>query len=82
MIHQDLDILVLKLVNPLRVLNKEVTKVRILNPLVIIAIKKDILLISVGVRKSISKAYLRARDTVISATCKVILHKTVGQMSP
>ena len=51
MIHQDLDTPVLKLVNPQTVLNKEVTKVRILNPLVIIAIKRDILLMSIGVKE-------------------------------
>ena len=72
MIHQDLDIPVLKLVNPQKVPTKEVTKVRILNPLVIIAIKRDTLLMSTGVKKSISKAYLGARDIVISATCKDI----------
>ena len=72
MIHQDLDIPVLKLVNPQKVPTKEVTKVRILNPLVIIAIKRDTLLMSAGVKKSISKAYLGARDIVISATYKDI----------
>ena len=50
MIHKDLDTPVLKLVNHQRVLNKEVTKVRIPNPLVIIAIKEDILLMFVGTK--------------------------------
>ena len=72
MMHQDLDILVLKLVNPQRVMNKEVTKVRILNPLVIIAIKRDILLMSAGVKGSISKAYLRAKVIPTSAICEGI----------
>ena len=58
MIHQDLDTPVLKLVNPQKVLNKKVTKVRILNPLVITVIKGDILLISTVVKGSINRAYL------------------------
>ena len=72
MIHQDLDTPVLKLVNPQTMLSKEVKKVRILNPLVIIAIKRDILLMSVGVKGSIRKAYLRAKIIVTSATCEGI----------
>ena len=72
MIHQDLDTLVVKLVNPQTVLSKEVTKVKILNPLVIIAIKRDILLMSTGVKGSISKAYLRAKVIATSAICEGI----------
>ena len=71
MTHQDLDTLVLKLVNHQRVLRKGVTKVRILNPLVIIVIKRDILLMFAGVEGSIRKTYLRAKGIVTSATCKV-----------
>ena len=72
MIHQDLDTLVLKLVNHQRVLRKGVTKVRILNPLVITIIKRGILLIFAGVEGSISKAYLRVKGIVTNATCKDI----------
>ena len=72
MIHQDLDTLVLKLVNYKRVQNEEVTKVRILNPLVTIVIRKDILLTFAGTEGSISKAYPKARVIVTSATCKDI----------
>ena len=72
MTHQDLDTPVLKLVNPQTVLRKEVTKVKILNPLVIIAIKGDILLMSAGVKGSISKAYLREKVIATSAICEGI----------
>ena len=72
MIHQDLDTPVLKLVNHQKVLNKEVTKLRILNPLVTTAIRKNILLMFAGTGGSISKAYPKARVIVISVTCKVI----------
>ena len=72
MIHQDLDTPVLKLVNHQRVLRKGVTKVRILNPLVITIIKGDILLMFAGVEGSISQTYPKARVTVTSATCKDI----------
>ena len=81
MIHQDLDTPVLKLVNHQRVLNKEVTKVRILNPLVIIVTRKDILPMFAGVEGSISKAYLRVKGTIKSTTCKDIRLKTAGLMS-
>ena len=70
MIHQDLDTLVLKLVNHQRVLSKGVTKIRILNSLVIFVIKEGILLMFVGVEGTISKTYLRAKGIVTSATCK------------
>ena len=72
MIHQDLDTPVLKLVNHQRVLRKDVKKVRILNPLVITVIRKDILLMFVEVEGSISKTYLRAKVITTSATCKDI----------
>ena len=71
MIHQDLDTPVLKKVKHQRVLRKRVTKVRILNPLVITIIKRGILLMFVGVEGSISKTYLRVKGIVTSATCKV-----------
>ena len=69
MIHQDLDTPVLKFVSHQRMQNKKV-KVRIPNPLAIIAIKGDILLMSIGVKESISKTYLRANVIATSATCK------------
>lgn len=70
MIHQDLDTPVLKLVNHQEMLNKEVTKVRILKPLVIIVIRNDILIIFVGVEGSIGIVHPKARVIVTSATCK------------
>ena len=81
MIHQDLDTPVLKLVNQKKVLNKEVTKVRIQNPFVITVIRKDILLTFAGIKGSIRKVYPKARVIVTSATCKDIRLKTVGLMS-
>ena len=71
MIHQDLDTPVLELVNHQRVLSKGVTKVRILNPLVTTIIRKDILLMFVGVEGSISQTHPKERVTNTSATCKV-----------
>ena len=70
MIHQDLDTPVLKLVNHQRLLSKRVTKVRILNPLVTIVIKRGILLMFAGVERSISRTQLKAKGIVTSATCK------------
>ena len=72
MTHQDLDTPVLKLVNHQRMMRKDVTKVRILNPLVITVTRKDILPMFAGAEGSISKAYLREKGTVTSATCKDI----------
>ena len=72
MIHQDTDTPVLKLVNHQRVLRKDVTKVRILNPLVTTVIRKDILLMFAGVEGSISQTHQKARVFVKSATCKDI----------
>ena len=51
MIHQDLDTPALKLVNHQRMLSKGVIKVRILNPLVTTIIRRDILLMFVGVER-------------------------------
>ena len=48
------------------------TKVRILNPLVITVIRKDILLTFAGIEGSINKAYPKARVIVTSAICKGI----------
>ena len=81
MIHQDLDSPVLKKVKHQRMLNEGVTKVRTQNPLVITIIRKDILLMFVGTKGSINKAYPKARVIVISATCKEIRLKTTGLMS-
>ena len=72
MIHQDLVKIALKLENHQKVLNKEVTKVRILNPLVIIVIRRDILLMCVGAEDSINQTHPRVRVSVTSATCKDI----------
>ena len=72
MIHQDLDSPVLKKVKHQRVLNKGVTKLRTQNPLVITVIRKDILLMFVGVKGTISTIHIKIKDIVISATCKDI----------
>ena len=72
MIHQDLDSPVLKKVKHQRVLNEGVTKVRTQNPLVIIVIRKDILLMFVGVEGPTSTIHLKVKGIVISATCKDI----------
>ena len=71
MTHQDLDTPVLKLVNHQRVLSKDVKKIRILNPLVITVIRKELLLMFVGVEGSISQTQPKSRVTATSATCKV-----------
>ena len=81
MIHQDLDTPALKLVNHQRVLKKEVKKVRILNTLITIVIRKGILLMFAGIEGSISKAYPKARVIVTSAICKDIRLKIAGLMS-
>ena len=72
MIDQDLDSSVLKKVKYQRVLNEGVTKVRNQNPLVIIVIRKDILLMFVGVKGPISTIHIKIKDIIISATCKDI----------
>ena len=72
MIHQDLDTTALKLENHQRVLNKEVTKVRIQNPLVITVIRRDILLMCAGAEDSINQTHPRVRVSVTSAACKDI----------
>ena len=50
---------------------KKVTKVRILNTLVISVIKRGILLTFAGVEGSINITYLRVKGIVTSATCMV-----------
>ena len=52
------------------------TKVRTLNPLVIYVIKRDILLIYVGVRRSTSRKNPRTRVTIINAIGRDTRHKT------
>ena len=69
MMHQDLDSLALKKVKHPRVLNKEMTKVRNQNPLVITVIIKGILLMFAGVERPISRTYLKEKGIVTSATC-------------
>ena len=75
MIHQDLDSPVLKKVKHQRVLNKEVTKLRTQNPLVITIIRRGILLMFVGVERSINRTHLKAKGIVTSATSKDVKHK-------
>ena len=72
MIHHDLDSLVLWKVKHQKVLNKEMTKVRTPNPLVITIIRREILLMFVGVERSISRTHPKAKGIVTSATCKDI----------
>ena len=72
MIHQDLDSLALKKVKYPKVLSKGVTKVRTQNPPIISIIRKDILLMIVGVKGPITTIHIKIKDIVISATCKDI----------
>ena len=59
-------------------LSKGVTKVRNLNPLVISMVKKDTLLVYVGVGRSISRKNPRTKVTVTNAISKDTKHKIVG----
>ena len=52
------------------------TKVRILNPLVIFVVKRDIPLMYVGVRMPISMTNPRTRVTITNAISKDTRHKT------
>ena len=70
MIHHYLDSAVLKKVKHQRVLSKGVTKVRTQNPLVISVIRRGILLMFVGVERSINKTHLKEKYIVTSTTCK------------
>ena len=54
------------------------TKVRTLNPLVISMVKRDIPLMYVGVRRSISMTNPRTRVTITNAIRKDTKHKIVG----
>ena len=72
MMHQDFDTLVLKKEKHQRVLSKGVTKVRKQNPLVITVIRKDILLMSAGVKGPINTIHQKFKGIVTSATCKDI----------
>ena len=72
MIHQDLDSPVLKKVKHQRVLNKEMTKVRVQNPLFITVIRKGTLLMFVGVERSISRTHPKVKGIVTNATSKDI----------
>ena len=72
MIHQDLDSLVLKKEKHQRVLNKEVTKVRTQNLLVITIKRKGMLLIFAIVERLVSRVLPKAKDIVTNATSKDI----------
>ena len=54
------------------------TKVRTLNPLVIYVVKRDIILMYVGVRRPISRENPRTRVTVTNAISKDTRHKIAG----
>ena len=57
---------------------KEVTEVRTLSLLVISVVKRDILLMYVGVRRPISRKNPRTRVTITNTISKGIEHITVG----
>lgn len=77
MIHQELDSLVLKNMKHQRVLTKGVKKVKTQNPLVITAIRKDILLMFAGLKGPINTIHIKIKGIVISETCKDIRYKTI-----
>ena len=54
------------------------TKVRILNPLAIFVVKRDILLMYAGVRRPISRTNPRTRITITNAISKDTRHEIVG----